>query len=243
MTKISGKKMTFEQIRKTLEDIQWWYFTDPDEVRSTDYSNTSDVVDEAMGLSSDVFDLVRHIIASGDLTGEQVSELESLCGSEDEGDSGNGAPVVKDNSTDEDTDPTNDGDNNAIHADAQSSLTSGHRVRLRSNYVGRSLGDDLDSLEEMAVQATIQGKPLGLEPWKILMPWFRISRNPFEVQAGVYDYKDEFTWEAALDPDSLLDIVNQMTAMKYTEATQTVVEALNRLSDDHVFALDTDRNH
>ena len=238
MTKISGKKMTFEQIRKALEDIQWWYFTDPDEVRSTDYSNTSDVVDEAMDLSFDVFALVRHIIASGDLTREQVSELESLCGSEDEGDSDNDTPAVKDNSTDGDTDHTNDSDNTS-RTDTRPSLTSGHRVWLRSNYVGRSLSDDLDSLEEMAVQAAIQGKPLGREPWKILMLWFRISQNPFEVQARGYD---KFTWEGTLDPDSLLDIVNKMAAMKYTEATQAVVEALNRLSDDHVFAPDTERN-
>ena len=238
MTKISGKKMTFEQIRKALEGIQWWYFTDPDEVRSTDYSNTSDVVDEAMDLSSDVFALVQHIIASGDLTKEQVSELESLCGSEDEGDSHNDTPAVKDNSTDGDTDHTNDSDNTS-RTDTRPSLTSGHRVWLRSNYVGRSLSDDLDSLEEMAVQAAIQGKPLGREPWKILMLWFRISQNPFEVQARGYD---KFTWEGTLDPDSLLDIVNKMAAMKYTEATQAVVEALNRLSDDHVFAPDTERN-
>ena len=238
MTKISGKKMTFEQIRKALEDIQWWYFTDPDEVRSTDYSNTSDVVDEAMDLSFDVFALVRHIIASGDLTREQVSELESLCGSEDEGDSDNDTPAVKDNDADEDTDHTNDSDNTG-RTDARPSLTSGHRVWLRSLYVGRSLGDDLDSLEEMAVQAAIQGKPLGREPWKILMRWFRISQNPFEAPAGRYD---EFTWEGTLDPDSLLDIVNKMAAMKYTEATQTIVEALNRLSDDYVFALGTEQN-
>lgn len=238
MTKISGKKMTFEQIRKALEDIQWWYFTDPDEVRSTDYSNTSDLVDEAMDLSSNVFALVQHIIASGDLTTEQVSELESLCGSEDEGDSDNDTPAVKDNSTDGDTDHTNDSDN-ASRTDMRPPLTSGHRVWLRSNYVGRSLSDDLDSLEEMAVQAAIQGKPLGREPWKILMLWFRISQNPFEVQARGYD---KFTWEGTLDPDSLLDIVNKMAAMKYTEATQAVVEALNRLSDDHVFAPDTERN-
>ena len=217
MTKISGKKMTFEQIRKALEDIQWWYFTDPDEVRSTDYSNTSDVVDEAMGLSFNMFTLVRHIIASGDLTREQVSELESLCGSEDEGDS----------------------DNDTSRTDTRPPLTSGHRVWLRSNYVGRSLGDDLDSLEEMAVQATIQGKPLGREPWKTLMLWFRISQNPFEAPAGHYD---DYTWEGALSPDSLLGIVNKMAAMRYTEATQVVVEALNRLSDDHVFAPDTERN-
>ena len=238
MTKISGKKMTFEQIRKALEDIQWWYFTDPDEVRSTDYSNTSDLVDEAMGLSSNVFALVQHIIASGDLTKEQVSELESLCGSEDEGDSDNDTPAVKDNDADEDTDHTNDSDNTS-RTDMRPPLTSGHRVWLRSNYVGRSLSDDLDSLEEMAVQAAIQGKPLGREPWKILMLWFRISQNPFEVQARGYD---KFTWEGTLDPDSLLDIVNKMAAMKYTEATQAVVEARNRLSDDHVFAPDTERN-
>lgn len=238
MTKISGKKMTFEQIRKALEDIQWWYFTDPDEVRSTDYSNTSDVVDEAMGLSSDVFALVRHIIASGDLTREQVSELESLCGSEDEGDSDNDTPAVKDNSTDRDTDHTNDSDNTS-RTDTRPPLTSGHRVWLRSLYVGRSLGDDLDALEEMAVQAAIQGKPLGREPWKILMRWFRISQNPFEAPAGHYD---DYTWEGALDPDSLLDIVNKMAAMKYTEATQTIVEALNRLSDDYVFAPGTEQN-
>ena len=161
MTKISGKKMTFEQIRKALEDIQWWYFTDPDEVRSTDYSNTSDVVDEAMDLSFNVFALVRHIIASGDLTREQVSELESLCGSEDEGDSDNDTPAVKDNSPDEDAGPTSDGDNDTSRTDTRPPLTSGHRVWLRSNYVGRNLDDYLDSLEEMAVQATIQGKPLG----------------------------------------------------------------------------------
>ena len=238
MTKISGKKMTFEQIRKALEDIQWWYFTDPDEVRSTDYSNTSDVVDEAMDLSFNVFTLVRHIIASGDLTREQVSELESLCGSEDEGDSDNDTPAVKDNSTDEDTDHTNDSDNTS-RTDTRPSLTSGHRVWLRSNYVGRNLDDYLDSLEEMAVQATIQGKPLGREPWKILMLWFRISQNPFEAPAGRYD---DYTWEGALSPDSLLGIVNKMAAMKYTEATQVVVEALNRVSDDHVFALGTERN-
>lgn len=238
MPKISGKKMTFEQIRKALEDIQWWYFTDPDEVRSTDYSNTSDLVDEAMDLSFDVFTLVRHIIASGDLTREQVSELESLCGSEDEGDSSNDTPAVKDNSTDEDTDHTNDSDNTS-RTDTRPPLTSGHRVWLRSLYVGRRLDDCLDSLEEMAVQATIQGKPLGREPWKILMLWFRISQNPFESPAGHYD---EFTWEGALSPDSLLDIVNKMAAMKYTEATQAVVEALNRVSDDHVFAPDTERN-
>ena len=238
MPKISGKKMTFEQIRKALEDIQWWYFTDPDEVRSTDYSNTSDVVDEAMDLSFDVFALVRHIIASGDLTREQVSELESLCGSEDEGDSDDGAPAVKDNSTDGDTDHTNDSDNTS-RTDAQPPLTSGHRVWLRSLYVGRSLGDDLDALEEMAVQAAIQGKPLGREPWKILMRWFRISQNPFEAPAGRYD---DYTWEGALSPDSLLDIVNKMAAMKYTEATQAVVEALNRVSDDYVFAPGTERN-
>lgn len=239
MPKISGKKMTFEQIRKALEDIQWWYFTDPDEVRSTDYSNTSDVVDEAMDLSFDVFALVRHIIASGDLTREQVSELESLCGSEDEGDSDNDTPAVKDNSPDEDTDHTSDGDNDTSRTDTRPSLTSGHRVWLRSLYVGRSLGDDLDALEEMAVQAAIQGKPLGREPWKILMLWFRISQNPFEVQAGHYD---DYTWEGALSPDSLLDIVNKMAAMKYTEATQAVVEALNHLSDDHVFAPGTEQN-
>lgn len=238
MPKISGKKMTFEQIRKALEDIQWWYFTDPDEVRSTDYSNTSDVVDEAMDLSFDVFALVRHIIASGDLTGEQVSELESLCSSEDEGDSDNDTPAVKDNSTDRDTDHTNDSDNTS-RTDTRPPLTSGHRVWLRSLYVGRSLGDDLDALEEMAVQAAIQGKPLGREPWKILMRWFRISQNPFEAPAGRYD---EFTWEGTLDPDSLLDIVNKMAAMKYTEATQTIVEALNRLSDDYVFAPGTEQN-
>lgn len=238
MTKISGKKMTFEQIRKALEDIQWWYFTDPDEVRSTDYSNTSDVVDEAMDLSFNVFTLVRHIIASGDLTREQVSELESLCGSEDEGDSDNDTPAVKDNSTDEDTDHTNDSDNTS-RTDTRLPLTSGHRVWLRSVYVGRRLNDYLDSLEEMAVQATIQGKPLGREPWKILMRWFRISENPFEAPEGRYD---DYTWEGALDPDSLLDIVNKMAAMKYTEATQVVVEALNRVSDDHVFALGTERN-
>lgn len=239
MTKISGKKMTFEQIRKALEDIQWWYFTDPDEVRSTDYSNTSDVVDEAMDLSFDVFALVRHIIASGDLTREQVSELESLCGSEDEGDSDNDTPAVKDSSPGEDTDTTSDGDNDTSRTDTRPSLTSGHRVRLRSNYVGRSLGDDLDSLEEMAVQSTIQGKPLGREPWKILTRWFRISENPFEAPEGRYD---DYTWEGTLDPDSLLDIVNKMAAMKYTEATQVVVEALNRVSDDHVFALGAERN-
>lgn len=239
MTKISGKKMTFEQIRKALEDIQWWYFTDPDEVRSTDYSNTSDVVDEAMGLSSDVFALVQHIIASGDLTREQVSELESLCGSEDEGDSDNDTPAVKDNSTDRDAGPTNDGDNDISRTDTRLPLTSGHRVWLRSLYVGRSLGDDLDSLEEMAVQAAIQGKPLGREPWKILMRWFRISQSPFEAPEGRYD---DYTWEGALDPDSLLDIVNKMAAMKYTEATQTIVEALNRLSDDYVFAPGTEQN-
>jgi hypothetical protein len=238
MPKISGKKMTFEQIRKALEDIQWWYFTDPDEVRSTDYSDISDVVDEAMDLSFNVFALVRHIIASGDLTREQVSELESLCGSED-GDSDNDAPVVKDNSPDEDTDPTNDGDNDTSRTDMRPPLTSGHRVWLRSLYVGRRLDDDLDALEEMAVQATIQGKPLGREPWKILMRWFRISQNPFEAPAGRYD---DYTWEGALDPDSLLDIVNKMAAMKYTEATQVVVEALNRVSDDHVFALGTEQN-
>ena len=215
MTKISGKKMTFEQIRKALEDIQWWYFTDPDEVRSTDYSNTSDVVDEVMDLSFNVFALVRHIIASGDLTREQVSELESLCGSED------------------------DGDNDISRTDTRLPLTSGHRVWLRPVYVGRRLDDYLDSLEEMAVQATIQGKPLGREPWKILMRWFRISENPFEAPEGRYD---DYTWEGALDPDSLLDIVNKMAAMKYTEATQVVVEALNRVSDDHVFALGTERN-
>ena len=230
MTKISGKKMTFEQIRKALEDIQWWYFTDPEEVRSTDYSNTSDVVDEAMDLSFNVFALVRHIIASGDLTREQVSELESLCGSEDEGDSDNDTPAV--------TDHTNDSDNTS-RTDARPPLTSGHRVWLRSNYVGRRLDDYLDSLEEMAVQATIQGKPLGREPWKILMLWFRISQNPFEAPAGRYD---DYTWEGALSPDSLLGIVNKMAAMKYTEATQVVVEALNRVSDDHVFALGTERN-
>ena len=227
MTKISGKKMTFEQIRKALEDIQWWYFTDPDEVRSTDYSNTSDVVDEVMDLSFNVFALVRHIIASGDLTREQVSELESLCGSEDEGDSDNDTPAVKDNSPDEDAGPTSDGDNDTSRTDTRPSLTSGH------------LDDYLDSLEEMAVQATIQGKPLGREPWKILMLWFRISQNPFEAPAGRYD---DYTWEGALSPDSLLVIVNKMAAMKYTEATQAVVEALNRLSDDHVFAPDTERN-
>lgn len=238
MTKISGKKMTFEQIRKALEGIQWWYFTDPDEVRSTDYSNASDVVDEAMDLSFNVFTLVRHIIASGDLTREQVSELESMCGSEDEGDSDNDTPAVKDNSTDEDTDHTNDSDNTS-RTDTRPSLTSGHRVWLRSNYAGRNLDDYLDSLEEMAVQATIQGKPLGREPWKTLMLWFRISQNPFESPAGRYD---DYTWEGALSPDSLLDIVNKMAAMKYTEATQAVVEALNRLSDDHVFAPDTERN-
>ena len=215
MTKISGKKMTFEQIRKALEDIQWWYFTDPDEVRSTDYSNTSDVVDEVMDLSFNVFALVRHIIASGDLTREQVSELESLCGSED------------------------DGDNDISRTDTRLPLTSGHRVWLRPVYVGRRLDDYLDSLEEMAVQATIQGKPLGREPWKILMRWFRISENPFEAPEGRYD---DYTWEGALDPDSLLDIVNKMAAMKYTEATQVVVEAMNRVSDDHVFALGTERN-
>jgi hypothetical protein len=239
MIKISGKKMTFEQIRKALEDIQWWYFTDPDEVRGTDYSNTSDVVDEAMDLSFDVFALVRHIIASGDLTREQVSELEALCRNEDEGDSDNDTPAVKDSSPGEDTDTTSDGDNNTSRTDTRPSLTSGHRVHLRSNYVGRSLGDDLDSLEEMAVQSTIQGKPLGREPWKILMSWFRISQNPFEAPAGRYD---DYTWEGALDPDSLLGIVNKMAAMKYTEATQVVVEALNRVSDDHVFALGTERN-
>lgn len=239
MPKISGKKMTFEQIRKALEDIQWWYFTDPDEVRSTDYSNTSDVVDEAMDLSFNVFTLVRHIIASGDLTREQVSELESLCGSEDEGDSDNDTPAVKDNSTDEDAGHTNDGDNDTSRTDTRPPLTSGHRVWLRSLYVGRSLSDDLDALEEMAVQAAIQGKPLGREPWKTLMLWFRISQNPFEAPVGRYD---EFTWEGTLDPDSLLGIVNQMAAMKYTEATQAVVEALNRVSDDHVFALGTERN-
>lgn len=238
MTKISGKKMTFEQIRKALEDIQWWYFTDPDEVRSTDYSNTSDLVDEAMGLSSNVFALVQHIIASGDLTREQVSELESLCGSEDEGDSDNDTPAVKDNDADEDTDHTNDSDNTS-RTDTRPPLTSGHRVWLRSNYVGRSLSDDLDALEEMAVQATIQGEPLGQEPWKILMRWFRISQNPFEAPAGHYD---DYTWEGALSPDSLLDIVNKMAAMKYTEATQTIVEALNHLSDDHVFAPGTEQN-
>jgi len=161
MTKISGKKMTFEQIRKALEDIQWWYFTDPDEVRSTDYSNTSDVVDEVMDLSFNVFALVRHIIASGDLTREQVSELESLCGSEDEGDSDNDTPAVKDNSPDEDAGPTSDGDNDISRTDTRLPLTSGHRVWLRSVYVGRRLDDHLDSLEEMAVQSTIQGKPLG----------------------------------------------------------------------------------
>lgn len=239
MTKISGKKMTFEQIRKALEGIQWWYFTDPDEVRSTDYSNTSDVVDEAMDLSSDVFALVQHIIASGDLTKEQVSELESLCGSEDEGDSDNDTPAVKDNSTDGDTDPTNDGDNDTSRTDTRPPLTSGHRVWLRSLYVGHNLGDDLDALEEMAVQATIQGEPLGREPWKTLMLWFRISQNPFESPAGHYD---DYTWEGALSPDSLLVIVNKMAAMKYTEATQAVVEALNRVSDDHVFAPDVERN-
>ena len=175
MPKISGKKMTFEQIRKALEDIQWWYFTDPDEVRSTDYSDISDVVDEAMDLSFNVFALVRHIIASGDLTREQVSELESLCGSED-GDSDNDAPVVKDNSPDEDTDPTNDGDNDTSRTDMRPPLTSGHRVWLRSLYVGRRLDDDLDALEEMAVQATIQGKPLGREPWKILM-----LKKPYKI--------------------------------------------------------------
>lgn len=238
MTKISGKKMTFEQIRKALEDIQWWYFTDPDEVRSTDYSNTSDVVDEVMDLSSDVFALVQHIIASGDLTKEQVSELESLCGSEDEGDSDNDTPVVKDNSPGEDADHTNDSDNTS-RTDTRPPLTSGHRVWLRSNYVGRSLDDDLDALEEMAVQAAIQGKPLGREPWKILMRWFRISQNPFEAPAGHYD---DYTWEGALSPDSLLDIVNKMAAMKYTEATQTIVEALNQLSDDYVFAPGTEQN-
>lgn len=239
MTKISGKKMTFEQIRKALEDIQWWYFTDPDEVRGTDYSNTSDVVDEAMDLSFNVFTLVRHIIASGDLTREQVSELESLCGSEDEGDSDNDTPAVKDNSPDEDAGPTNDGDNDTSRTDTRPPLTSGHRVWLRSNYVGRRLDDYLDSLEEMAVQSTIQGKPLGREPWKILMLWFRISQNPFEAPAGRYD---DYTWEGALSPDSLLVIVNKMAAMKYTEATQAVVEALNRVSDDHVFAPGTEQN-
>ena len=153
-----------------------------------------------MDLSFNVFALVRHIIASGDLTREQVSELESLCGSEDEGDSDNDTPAVKDSSPGEDTDRTNDSDNTS-RTDARPPLTSGHRVWLRSNYVGRRLDDYLDSLEEMAVQATIQGKPLGREPWKILMLWFRISQNPFEAPAGRYD---DYTWEGALSPDSLL---------------------------------------
>ena len=71
------------------------------------------------------------------------------------------------------------------------------------------------------------------------MLWFRISQNPFEAPAGRYD---DYTWEGALSPDSLLVIVNKMAAMKYTEATQAVVEALNRVSDDHVFAPGTEQN-